>query len=83
MKAVKNDKSGSKVGRSHPKTDKRHWLAKVVQRSYHRDDEEVQEKDFSVKIQFKGKRHRFVLGTANKTAAAQLLTTNAASDPVR
>ncbi|MEZ5327009.1 MAG: tyrosine-type recombinase/integrase [Verrucomicrobiales bacterium] len=64
-----NDKSGSKVGR-HPKTGKRYWQNKVLRRVYRRDGHEIQESDFSVKVQFKGRRYRFVLGSANRATAA-------------
>jgi integrase len=64
-----NDKSGSKVGR-HPKTDKRYWHGKVVRRVYRRGSAEIQENDFSVKMQFKGQRFRFVLGSANRATAS-------------
>ena len=69
MEPVKKQKSGSKVGRF-PKTDKRYWAAKVVQRAYRRNGQVLKELDFSAKVQFKGKRHRFMLGSPNRATAA-------------
>ena len=53
------------------KTDRRYWKDRVY--LYKRVTRKVKytDEDYSVQIQFQGKRHRFPLGTPNKAAAQE------------
>ena len=55
---------------SFPKTDLRHWQAVVFQPTYTRAGETYRVADWSVKIQHRGRRETFALGTPNRAAAA-------------
>ena len=53
------------------KTDRRYWKDRVYLLKRVTRDLEYEDKDYSVQIQFNGKRHRFPLGTPNKAAAQE------------
>ena len=55
---------------SHPKTDVRHWLAKIKRRRYENDGSESLGNTYIAQMQFRRRRMRFNLHTANKSAAA-------------
>ena len=53
-----------------PKTDVRYWQGVLFQPAYTKDGEKRQVPAWAVKIQHRGRRMTFSLGTPNKTAAA-------------
>lgn len=55
---------------THSKTDVRYWLTRVYHRRFLQKGIEVVEPNYSVQIQYKGKRKRFQLKTPNKATAA-------------
>src|ERR1700737_560165 len=67
---VENQKSVQEVSK-HSKTDVRHWPSRVFKPWYTRDGEKHKLKDYAVKIQYKGFRDIFSLGTPNRAAAAE------------
>jgi integrase len=71
---VQNQKSGEEVakvnrGRSHD--DVRYWQGKVFRKPYRQGGEYREAADFSVRLQFAGRREYFNLGTPNRAAAAE------------
>jgi len=71
-KIVQNQKSGGSepVIRHFSKTDIRHWEQVLFHDGFTRDGKRHEVPDWSVRIQQKGRREAFSLGTANKAAAA-------------
>ncbi len=72
--AYVNGKSVQEVSKQNsgrfPKGDVRYWQGKVFQPSYTRDGQTHFLSDWVVKIQWRGRRETFNLGTSNKAAAA-------------
>ncbi len=60
----------STLRRGLPKSDVRYWQSVLFHPSYTRDGTAHQVADWAVKIQHRGRRETFSLGTPNKTAAA-------------
>ena len=71
-RTVQNSKSGGSelVIRHFPKTDIRHWERVLFHDGFTRDGRRHEVPDWSVRIQQRGRRGAFSLGTANKVAAA-------------
>jgi len=67
---VENQKSVQEVSKHHGKTDVRYWQSKLFKPWYTRDGEKVSLDQYAVKIQHKGLRDTFNLGTPNRAAAA-------------
>jgi hypothetical protein len=70
---VENQKSGQESGQAskhHGKTDLRYWHTKLFKPWYTRDGQTRELDQYAVRIQHKGSRDTFNLGTSNKTAAA-------------
>lgn len=72
--SVLNEKSVQEVSKQNPghraKSDMRHWQEKLFQPSYTRGGTTRYVAEWSIKLQYRGQRETFNLGTANKTAAA-------------
>ena len=49
------------------KNDSRYWRSKIFRRV---DPRGIESAHYTTRIQWRGRRHRFALGTANKEAAA-------------
>ena len=56
---------------SYAKTDSRYWLSRVFRGAYSQSGKRVALKSYSVRIQYRGHRHEFALGIANKQAASR------------
>ena len=69
VQEVSKQPRGSKISRF-PKTDLRYWQAAIFQPTYTKHGQTHQVNDWSVKIQHRGRREAFALGTPNKAAAA-------------
>jgi integrase len=67
---VENQKSVQEVSKHHGKTDVRYWQSKLFKPWYTRDGEKRELDQYAVKIQHKGLRDTFSLGTPNRAAAA-------------
>ena len=70
---VENQKSGQESGQAskhHGKTDVRYWQSKLFKPWYTRDGQTRKLDQYAVRIQHKGSRDTFNLGTPNKAAAA-------------
>jgi integrase len=67
---VENRKSVQEVSKHHGKTDVRYWQSKLFKPWYTRDGEKRELDNYAVKIQHRGLRDTFNLGTPNKAAAA-------------
>jgi hypothetical protein len=70
---IKNQKSGQESGQAskhHGKTDVRYWQSKLFKPWYTRDGQTRELDQYAVRIQHKGLRDTFNLGTPNKAAAA-------------
>jgi hypothetical protein len=69
-----NEKSVQEVSKQNPgrfpKSDMRHWKEKLFRQSYTRDGETRLIADWSVKLQWRGRRETFNLHTSNQSAAA-------------
>jgi len=53
------------------KLDQRHWKSRLLVRTYRRDAEAIQDANYYVRIQYKGHRHLFDTGEADKSAACR------------
>jgi hypothetical protein len=70
---VENRKSGQESGQAakhHGKTDVRYWQSKLFKPWYTRGGQIRELRQYAVRIQHKGSRDTFNLGTPNKTTAA-------------
>jgi integrase len=71
MRSRVNAKSGQEVAKQNfGKTDVRHWQKAIFKPRYTRDGQTVELGDWSVRIQWRGRRETFNLKTPNKAAAA-------------
>jgi integrase len=66
---VQNEKSVQEVSK-HGKTDVRYWQTKLLKPWYTRAGERREVDQYAVKVQHRGRRETFNLGTPNKAAAA-------------
>jgi integrase len=70
---VRTEKCGqemAKVARGYSHSDLRYWQDKVFRKRYLQDGSYRETADYSVRLQFAGRREYFNLGTPNKAAAA-------------
>src|SRR5260221_2022961 len=67
---VRNQKSVQEVSKHHGKTDVRYWQSKLFKPWYTKDGEKRELDQYAIKIQHKGWRETFNLGTPNGAAAA-------------
>ena len=67
---VENQKSVQEVSKHHGKADVRYWQSRLFNPWYTRNGKRVELDNYAVKIQHKGRRDTFSLGTPNKAAAA-------------
>src|SRR5260221_13401297 len=67
---VENQKSVQEVSKHHGKTDMRYWQSKLFKPWYTKDGEKRELDQYAIKIQHKGWRETFNLGTPNGAAAA-------------
>jgi integrase len=71
MQSGVNIKSGQEVAKQNfGKTDVRHWQKAIFKPRYTRNGQILEVEDWSVRIQWRGRRETFNLKTPNKTAAA-------------
>ena len=71
MRSGVNNKSGQEVAKHNfGKTDARHWQNAIFKPRYTRDGQTVELEDWSVRIQWRGRRETFNLKTPNKASAA-------------
>jgi hypothetical protein len=68
----KNPKSGQALHRlgHFSKTDVRYWQERLYRQTYVKHDELLRTSNWYARIQYRGKREHFPLGTPNKAAAA-------------
>ena len=69
---LENQKSVQQVSKQRPKTDVRYWSSKLFKPWYTRDGERFELDTYAIKIQIRGRRETFNLGTPNKAAAAAI-----------
>jgi integrase len=67
---LENQKSVQEVSKQRPKTDVRYWNSKLFKPWYTRDGQRFELDTYAIKIQTRGRRETFNLGTPNKAAAA-------------
>jgi len=53
------------------KLDQRHWKPRLLVRTYRNDGEIIKDANFYVRVQYKGRRHLFDTGEADKAAACR------------
>ena len=71
MRSGVNSKSGQEVAKhGFGKTDVRYWHDAIFKTKYTRNGHTVEVEDWSVRIQWRGRRETFNLKTPNKAAAA-------------
>jgi hypothetical protein len=71
MRSGTNSTSGQEVAKHRfGKTDVRHWQNAIFKPRYTRDGQTMELEDWSVRIQWRGRRETFNLKTPNKAAAA-------------
>jgi hypothetical protein len=67
---LENQKSVQETSKRHGKTDVRYWTARLFKPWYTRDGQRFELDTYAIKIQLRGRRETFNLGTPNKAAAA-------------
>jgi integrase len=67
---LENQKSVQETSKQRPKTDVRYWTRRLFKPWYTRDGQRFELDTYAIKIQLRGRRETFALGTPNKTAAA-------------
>ena len=67
---LEKQKSVQETSKRHGKTDVRYWTARLFKPWYTRDGQRFELDTYAIKIQTRGRRETFNLGTPNKAAAA-------------
>jgi integrase len=67
---LEKQKSVQETSKQRPKTDVRYWSQRLFRPWYTRDGERFELDTYAIKIQIRGRRESFNLGTPNKAAAA-------------